>query len=97
MMDMNQTSFKWTELLLGMLMSAGSSALAVVWSVSATQTSMQKDIETLKQTQAAQTTIINNMSSQASLQTTQIAVTDTNYKNIIITLGEIKDQLRSRR
>lgn len=93
----NDVRFRWAEILLTMTVSAGCSALAVTWSVSATLTKMQMEIESFKSKQAGQEATISNLSSQAALQSTQIAVSDANYKNIITWLAEIKEELRKKR
>lgn len=92
-----ERTFRWIEVIGAAAASAATSAVVVSWTLSATL----QDLKTRQQEQDRRLVAIETTQQQTqgldSLQSQQIAVTDTNYKNIILSLEEIKRQIRDRR
>ena len=93
----NDKKFRWVEVLVATAGSAATSAIVVSWTLSATLQELKTRSDEQAKRLSSIEQVMQSTQSLDSLQSTQLAVTDANYKNIIIVLGEIKDQLRGRR
>ncbi len=85
---------RWIELAIVTAASAITSGIAVTWSLSATLT----EIKTKGDAQEKNIVVINStiaaIQSTNNLHSTQIAVTDANYQNILRRLEEINQRLK---
>lgn len=92
-----EKTFRWVEVVGAASASAITSGIVVSWTLSATlQELKSKSVEQDRRLVAVETTLQSTQSLD-SLQAQQLAVTDANYKNIIISLEEIKRQIRDKR
>jgi len=96
-MATTEKTFRWAEMITATLASAVTSAVVVSWRLSAALQALETtSVEHERRITSVETTQ-QNMQSLDSLQSQQLAVTDANYKNIIIALDEIKQQIRNHR
>lgn len=91
-----ERTFRWVEVIGAAVISAGTSAVVVSWTLSATLSELKtKSAEQDRRLGSVEATVQTTQSLD-SLQALQLAVTDANYKNIIISLDEIKRQIREK-
>lgn len=92
-----ERTFRWIEVIAATFFSAGSSAIVVSWTLSATL----QELKTRQSEQDRRISVIETTQQQTqgldSLQSQQLAVTDANYKNIILSLEEIKQRIKDKR
>jgi membrane-bound ClpP family serine protease len=96
-MGTQERTFRWIEVVGAALASAITSAVVVSWTISATLQELKSKAQEQDRRLSSVETTIQSTQSLDSLQTSQLAVTEANYKNIILSLDEIKTQMQNRR
>lgn len=92
-----EKTFRWIEVVGAAIASAMTSAVVVSWTLSATLQELKTKSVDYDRRLSSMESSMQSTQSLDSLQSQQLAVTDANYKNIIMALEEIKQQIRGNR
>jgi len=90
----HETRNRWIELAIVTAASAITSGFAVTWSLSATLAEMKAKSDAQEKHISVMDANIAAIQSTNNLHSTQIAVTDANYQNILKRLDDINESLK---